>query len=150
MGRRIKFIASLRYDSPREKLQEAIEKIRDFLADHPAIARESSAVSFQNDFDGVKLVSKNDALGIKNLQLVTIDALAASSIDIMVYCFSTTTDWIEWAKVKDEVILEVMKIFEEVGLEFAFPSLSIYPEESVRITLDTAQAAATPATQVRN
>ena len=150
VGRRIKFTASLKYDSPREKLEEAIEKIRNLLTEHPGIAKESSAVSFQNSFEGAKLVSRNDALGIKNMQLVTIDALAASSIDILVYCFSTTTDWIEWANVKDEVILGVMEIFEELGLEFAFPSLSIYPEEEMRISVDTAQAAAIPAKGVRS
>ena len=109
--------------------------IKEFIASHEGIAKESSAVSFKSFLDSAKLVSRNDALGIKNFQLVTIDKLADSGIDIMIYCFTTTTDWGEWAKIKDEVILGVMRIVEENGLDFAFPSLSLYPEDEVKVEL---------------
>ena len=135
VGRRIKFTISVRYDSDRESLQKTMEDIKEFIASHEGIAKESSAVSFKSFLDSAKLVSRNDALGIKNFQLVTIDKLADSGIDIMIYCFTTTTDWAEWAKVKDEVIFGAMKIVEANGLDFAFPSLSLYPEDTVKVDL---------------
>ena len=135
IGRRIKFTVGVRYDSSRESLQKALEQIKEFLASHEGIAKESNATSFKGFFDTAKLVSKNDALGIKNFQLVTLDELADSSINIMVYCFSVTTDWGEWAKVKDEVIFGVMRIIEANGLEFAFPSMSLYHEDELNVKL---------------
>jgi len=135
IGRRIKFTISLRYDSNREALRKTMIDIKEFIASHDGIAKESSAVNFKGFFDTAKLVSKNDALGIKNFQLVTIDKLADSSINIMIYCFTASTDWTEWAKIKDEIILGVMRIVEENGLEFAFPSMSLYPEEEVKVDL---------------
>lgn len=135
IGRRIKFTVGVRYDSSRESLKKALEQIKEFLASHEGIAKESNATSFKGFFDTAKLVSKNDALGIKNFQLVTIDELADSSINIMVYCFSVTTDWGEWAKVKDEVIFGVMRIIEANGLEFAFPSMSLYHEDELNVKL---------------
>ena len=135
VGRRIKFTIGVRYDSSREALEKTLEDIRAFLASHEGIAKESSAVSFKSFLDSAKLVSRNDALGIKNFQLVTIDKLADSSINIMIYCFTTTTEWAQWAKIKDEVILGVMRIVEENGLDFAFPSLSLYPEDEVKVNL---------------
>jgi MscS family membrane protein len=64
----------------------------------------------------------------------------------MVYCFSTTIKWLEWGKVKDDVIFGVMKIIEKNGLDFAFPSLSIYPEGKVDVKLESPAVATTPAT----
>ncbi len=135
IGRRIKFTVGVRYNSSRESLHKALVEIKEFIASHEGIAKESSTANFKGFFDTAKLVSKNDALGIKNFQLVTIDELADSSINIMVYCFSVTTDWGEWAKIKDEIIFGVMRIIEANGLEFAFPSMSLYHEDELKVKL---------------
>ncbi len=145
VGRRIKFTVGVRYDSDKKALHKALQEIREFLASHEGIAKQSSTKSIQSYFDSAKLVSKNDALGIKNFQLVTLDALAESSINIMVYCFTTTTEWGEWARIKDEVIFGVMEIIESNGLAFAFPSLSLYHEDELTVQLDTAALPASPA-----
>lgn len=59
---------------------------------------------------------------------VRVDNLNDSSIDLMVYCFSRTTDWGGWLKVKEELIYTIKKIVEEAGSGFAFPSRSLYVE----------------------
>jgi MscS family membrane protein len=150
IGRRIKFTVGVRYDSSVAKLEKTLQDIKNFLAQHPDLAREDVARTYLQGFKAAKLVSKDDALGIKNLQLVMIDQLADSSINIMVYCFSTTTKWLEWAKIKDDVIFGVMKIIEENGLDFAFPSLSIYPEGKVEVSLENPSNATIPATVQQN
>lgn len=153
IGRRIKFSVSVRYDSDKEALHRAIAQIAEFLKRHDGVAKEENAKGSKLRFEGfesAKLVSTQDALGIKNLQLVTLDELGDSSIKILVYCFSVTTDWVEWAKVKDEVVFEVMKIVEENGLKFAYPTLSLYHEEELSIKIDSAQPATIPATKRQN
>jgi MscS family membrane protein len=59
---------------------------------------------------------------------VRIDAFSDSSIDILVYCFTVTTDWGEWLRVKEALAYRVREIVERAGASFAFPSQSIYVE----------------------
>lgn len=62
-------------------------------------------------------------------QFVRIDSFNASSIDFMIYCFTKTTDWGEFLRVKEDFALAVKEIVEEkAGTAFAFPSQSIYLE----------------------
>lgn len=63
-------------------------------------------------------------------QLVRLDMFADSSINLMVYCFTRTRDWAEWLAIKEELLLTVKRIVEEEGAGFAFPSTSIYLEQT--------------------
>jgi MscS family membrane protein len=62
------------------------------------------------------------------LTFVRIDSLDDSSINLMVYCFSRTTDWGGWLKVKEALIYAIKTIVAEAGSDFAFPSRSLYIE----------------------
>lgn len=59
---------------------------------------------------------------------VRIDSFNDSSIDIMVYCFTKTTVWGEWLKVKESLAYKIKEIVEDAGSGFAFPSRSLYLE----------------------
>jgi len=59
---------------------------------------------------------------------VRIDSFADSSINLMLYCFTKTTDWGEWLKIKEALACKIIEIVEEAGAGFAFPSQSIYIE----------------------
>ena len=59
---------------------------------------------------------------------VRIDAFSDSSIDIMLYCFTRTTDWGEWLEIKETLAYKIKDIVEGAGSGFAFPSQSIYVE----------------------
>ena len=59
---------------------------------------------------------------------VRIDSFNDSSIDIMVYCFTRTTVWGEWLKVKEALAYRIKEIVEGAGTGFAFPSRSLYVE----------------------
>ncbi len=59
---------------------------------------------------------------------VRIDRFSDSSIDIMVYCFTKTTNWGVWLKIKEGLAYKIKEIVEEAGTSFAFPSRSIYVE----------------------
>lgn len=66
--------------------------------------------------------------GTKVSTFVRIDAFAQSSITIMVYCFTQTTDWGDWLKIKEELAYKIMDIVSGAGSSFAFPSTSLYVE----------------------
>ncbi|MBA1420228.1 MAG: mechanosensitive ion channel family protein, partial [Epsilonproteobacteria bacterium] len=128
IGRRIKMKLAVKYDSKASDLSTAIEAIREMLKEHKGIATENTSYSARLN-KSAKLVSREDSLGVKRTLLVYLDEFSESSINILVYCFSKTTDWNEWLKVKEDVMYKIMDILEENHLEFAFPSLSIYQED---------------------
>lgn len=59
---------------------------------------------------------------------VRIDKFNDSSIDLMIYCFTRTTDWGEWLKIKEALSFTIKDIVEQAGSGFAFPSRSLYIE----------------------
>ncbi len=59
---------------------------------------------------------------------VRIDSFGASSIDIMLYCFTKTTVWGEWLAIKERLAYRIKDIVEEAKSSFAFPSTSLYVE----------------------
>ncbi len=69
---------------------------------------------------------ETDVLKVKTF--VFVDSFGASSIDIMLYCFTKTTVWGEWLAVKEELAYKVKEIVEGHGTGFAFPSTSLYVE----------------------
>lgn len=49
-----------------------------------------------------------------------------SSLNIMVYCFSKTTEWEAWLAVQQDVYLKIIDIVQANGADFAFPSQTLY------------------------
>ncbi|MEM7171905.1 MAG: mechanosensitive ion channel family protein [Pseudomonadota bacterium] len=81
--------------------------------------------------DGIdKYVSENQAFvpADQASTFVRIDAFNDSSIDIMLYCFTRTTNWGEWLEIKETLAYEIKNIVEGAGSSFAFPSRSLYLE----------------------
>ncbi len=60
--------------------------------------------------------------------LVRTDSFGDSAINVMVYCFVDTTDWVTWLKVKEALAYQIRTIVDEAGSDFAFPSQSLYVE----------------------
>jgi MscS family membrane protein len=88
--------------------------------------------------DGITefITSSDDFESPENVStFVHVDTFSDSSIDIMVYCFTKTTNWGEWLEIKEKLAFSIKEIVEDkAGTSFAFPSTSIYlekmPEES--------------------
>jgi MscS family membrane protein len=127
VGRRIKMSLGVKYDSKREDIKNAIAEIRHMLENHPKIATQNTQYLLHDV--GAKLLSQDDVYGVKKTLLVYLDEFASSSINILVYCFSSSVVWSEWLETKEDVMFKIMEIFERNNLEFAFPSLSIYEEK---------------------
>ncbi len=98
--RRIHLTVGVTYHTKPDQMREAVKRIRELLKTHPAIDQEFFLVNF-TDF-------------------------GASSLDIMVYCFTTTTVWGEYLDAREDVSLKIMDIIEALGLEIAFPSRTVY------------------------
>jgi len=126
IGRRIKMKVGVTYSAKQKDLQNAIKEIRQMLLNHPKIATDEKVkIRKKKNI----LVNINDKVGIKTTLLVYLDELADSSINILIYAFTTTVNWQEWLEVKEDILFKIMKIIEDNNMEFAFPSQSIYVEK---------------------
>ena len=98
--RRIRMTIGVTYDSTPAQLRELTGRIRTLLSEHPALAPDAVQVNF-TDF-------------------------GASSLDILIQCFTITPNWNEYMEVREDVCLKIMESLEELGLQFAFPSRTVY------------------------
>ena len=100
-NRRIKASISLRYeDLPR--IEAIAEAVNELLHNHP-------------DIDSKQMI------------LVSFNEWASSSINLLVYCFTRTTVWSDYLAVQQKIFLEIAKIVQEAGGDFAFNCTTLYP-----------------------
>lgn len=98
--RRVMLTVGVTYETTPGQMREAVSRIRKLLENHDAVDAEFMLVNF-TDF-------------------------GASSLDILVYFFTTTTVWADYLAARQDINLRIMDTLEDLGLEIAFPSRSIY------------------------
>lgn len=121
--RRIKEHVGIRYGDI-DKMEKIVSEIRQMLTNHPVIASDQ-------------------------IIIVNFDVFNSSSLDIFIYCFTKTTVWLEYHQARQDVFMEVTKIVKNNGAEFAFPSRSLYIEES-SVELPPFQLLTTSNEQLKN
>ena len=129
VGRRIKMHIGVTYGSKKEQLEKAITEIKTMLLNHPDIStpEKIDRRNIKRRYkEAGKFLSLEDKLGIKTTLLVYLDSFSASSIDILLYTFSKSVKWEDWLRTKQDVMYKIMEILERNGLEFAFPSQTLY------------------------
>lgn len=104
--RRIYWMIGVTYSTTTEQLKQIRDGIVKYLDDNTDVFESPENVS----------------------TFVRIDSFNASSIDIMLYCFTKTTNWGDWLEIKENFAFEIKRIVEEAGSSFAFPSQSLYIE----------------------
>jgi len=124
IGRRIKMSVGVTYESDFDDIRKAIEDIREMLNSHPDIAQKATS-GFRVAREA-RLVSAEDFKGVKNTILVYMDEFADSSINILIYCFSRTVNWMEWLRVKEDVMYKIEEILRKNNLEFAYPAIMLH------------------------
>lgn len=100
--RRVRATLGLTYNTPPDKIETFTAGIRELLIKHPAVRKDNFHVVFQGYND--------------------------SSLDIMLYYFLDVPDWASELKYRQELYLEILKLAQNIGVSFAFPSRSIYME----------------------
>ncbi len=101
-NRRINEVIGIRYDDVN-KVDEITDKIRNMLMTHAEIEGNNTII-------------------------VNLNGFSASSVDILVYCFTSTTDWIHFHVVKQAILLEIKDIISQSGACIAFPTSTLHIE----------------------
>jgi MscS family membrane protein len=117
--RRVYFNLGVTYATTPAMMRESVARIEDILRSHPEIDQTFWLVKF-TDF-------------------------AASSLDIMIYYFTTTTDWARYLQIRGDINLTILERLGEIGVGVAFPSRSLYiergdPKELERLDAEAREA----------
>jgi MscS family membrane protein len=99
-NRRIYETVGVRYDDA-STVGAIVEDVTRMLRSHP-------------DIDGDKTL------------MVNFNKMAASSLDFFIYCFTKTTGWSEYHRIKQDVLLKILDIVAEHGAEVAFPTSTVH------------------------
>jgi MscS family membrane protein len=95
------FNIGITYDTPPEKVERALEIIKDILKDHEGMNPEFPPRVFFNEFN-------NDSLNI-----------------LVIYWYHPPEYW-DFLKFNEKVNLEILNRFNSEGIDFAFPTQTLY------------------------
>ena len=98
--RRYKTTLGLAYHTTPDQMQAFTEGIRALIRANPSMRKDYYIVEFL-DF-------------------------GATSLEILVYCFITAPDWNAELRTRHVVNLDIMRLAEELGVEFAFPTQTLH------------------------
>ncbi len=98
--RRIKTTVGIRYDDIN-KMRAVVDGIKEMLRHHPDIDQNQTMIVNFNDF-------------------------SASSVDIFIYTFAKTVNWVKFQGVKEDVYLKIAEVVEKNGAEIAFPTQTLH------------------------
>lgn len=101
---------STRYETSSAQLKMLLFRLKKMLVDHPNVGNDPARVRLMN--------------------------FAAFSIDIQVYAYILTDDYSNFLLIKEGILFDIKNIFEEIGVEFAFPSQTIYRENGAGVSQD--------------
>lgn len=100
--RRVKQIVGVEYGTSTKTMEALVEDIRQLLREDEGVNQEFTLVNF-TDF-------------------------GESSLNILVYYFTTTTAWLEHMDVRQRVNLKIMDAIEARGSSIAFPTRTVHLE----------------------
>ncbi len=93
---------AITYDTPPEVIEAFVDGLREIVARHPNTRKENYHV-YLND-------------------------MAASSLNVMFYIFFEVPDWGAELKARHEILIEIIKLAEALGVNFAFPTQTLHME----------------------
>lgn len=91
----------LTYDTTPEKVQQAIEIVRDVLANHEGMQPDSPPRVFFNEFQD-------------------------SALNLSVIYWYHPPDWWSYCAFNERVNMEILQRFNDAGIEFAFPTQTVH------------------------
>lgn len=124
IGRRIKMKLGITYESSMSDIVNLKKDIYEMLNNHAQIAtNKSEPLDKTKKFEAIK---KEDLYGVKRTLLVFIDEYEASSINILIYCFTRSPNWENWLTIKEDVLIKISELVDKNNCEFAYPTQTLH------------------------
>lgn len=82
--------------------------------------------------NGIKSIIENDEKFERSTYVVRFTDFGESSLNIYIYCFTTVTEFIKFQGVKEELNLKIIELLNNLDVELAFSSRTIYVHNQKR------------------
>lgn len=86
------------------------------------------------------MLENHEEIDTNQTLIVNFLAFNSSSLDIMVYTFTKTTQWVKYHEIKQDVLLKISDVIVSHGAEVAFPTRTLHVADSLRIESEEAEA----------
>ena len=103
--RRVKQYIGVTYSTPADTMHDLVEDIKQLLRDDEGVQQDFILVNFTDFGD--------------------------SSLQILVYYFTTTTAWLKHMDIRQRINIKIMKAVEVRGASMAFPTRSLHFEGEI-------------------
>lgn len=80
-----------------------------------------------------QMLRQHDAIDTDKTLFVNFEVFAASSLNILVYTFTKTTDWVKFQYIKQDVLLKIINIISKHGAECAFPTTTVHVPDGLSV-----------------
>ncbi|MEO9803472.1 MAG: mechanosensitive ion channel family protein [Reichenbachiella sp.] len=100
--RRFRTIIQIKYDTPPNLIEAYVEGLKKVMLRHPKTNKEKYEIHFTE--------------------------LGAHSLDILFYIFFEAPTWSDELKFRQEILLEILRLAEYFGVEFAYPTQTLHVE----------------------
>ena len=97
--RRQRFLVQVTYDTPREKVEELVARIRQLIVDHPPAEESTCQVRFNN--------------------------FGESSLDILVMFHLLVEDYAAELREREALLLQILDLVKDIGVDLAFPTQTL-------------------------
>lgn len=98
--RRVDITVGVTYESKPAQIRSLVDALRALIAEHEGLDR--------------------------GFQFVHFTEMGATSLNVRVYCFTVSTNWVTHLAVKEALMLRIMETVAAHGLEMAFPTQTVY------------------------
>ncbi len=115
LNRRIRETIGVRYDDI-DSMEAIVAGVKEMLIRHPEIDNEQTL-------------------------MVNFNQFGASSLDFFIYTFTKTTDWMEFHRIKQDVLLKIAAIIRAHGAEIAYPTSTIHLAEPLPAAVGQTESA---------
>ena len=92
------------------------------------VTYSTSAETMEVFLEGIKQIIKANSFTRKDYFHVVFSGYGASSLEVLVYFFLKVPDWSQELVQRQNIFIEIKRLAGELGVEFAFPSQSLYVE----------------------
>lgn len=79
------------------------------------------------------MLREHEAIDTSQTLMVNFNSFAPSSLDFFVYTFTKTTNWQEFHKIKQDVLLKISGIIASHGAEVAFPTSTLHLPDAIQL-----------------
>jgi MscS family membrane protein len=110
------------------------------IFDHVGIRYDDFAVVRKVVDDIRAMISSHEDIATEQLIMVYFDVFGPSSLDIMVMAFTKTTNWGEYHRVREDVLIRIGEIIESHGAQIAFPTRTLKLETAEKMAREQQQS----------